>query len=474
MRVYRKKLKKELGTPNFLNRIFIGSSKNYIYIIDNLSLLLSSGMDVLRALDSIKESTKSKFIKKVVDQIKTNVDSGFSLSEALHFSSIFPEKTISLIRIGEKSGRLVQNLKVASEQQKKEQSLRQKIKAALMYPIFILTVAIIVGLGTSWFILPKLAVVFSQLKIKLPPITKFFIDLGSFLGKYGNIVVPSFLIGFFLLVYFIFFFKYTKIVGQFITFHLPIFRTIIQETELARLGYLLGGLLESGVPITEAIRSVRDGCNFYNYRKFYKFLESSIEEGNSFQKSFSAYQKINDLIPPTVQQLISGAERSGNLPVVFKNIGSAYEERVDNTTKNLTVILEPVLLVIVWLGVMCVSLAVILPIYGLIGGFNSGSYNQAPSPVIVKKKPSPSNISASINKKAEETAKKTSQKILFISSPPSSYVNIRESPSTSGQIIKKAAPGEKFEYTETKDNWYKIILPEGNFGWIFGNYVKTQ
>jgi type II secretory pathway component PulF len=359
----RKNKPKRVG---FLDRLFLGQNRDYI--IENLTLLVDSGMGILSALDSIAEGSNSKRVKRIIEQIKSDIDSGSPLWEALYFSYIFPEKSISLIKIGERSGRLTENLKVVAQQQQKERVFNSKIKGALVYPVFILVVAVIVGIGITWFLLPKLALVFSQLRIKLPLITQIFIGAGVFLGQYGTVVVPSFLVVFILFIYFIFFFKYTKIIGQFIAFKSPIFKRIMQQIELVQFGYSLGSLLEAGTPITESIRLIKETTNFYNYRKFYSFLESSIEEGNSFQKSFSSYKNINKLFPTPVQQMIVAAEKSGHLSAAFKQISDVYEEKLDNTTKNLGVILEPVLLIIVWLGVMAVALAVIVPLYGLLSG----------------------------------------------------------------------------------------------------------
>jgi len=216
--------------------------------------------------------------------------------------------------------------------------------------------------------LPKLATVFTQLKVKLPLLTQIFINIGIFLGANGSWAVPSFIIAFLLLIYIIFFFKFTKGIGQFLVVHAPIFKKIIQQMEIARFGYLLGSLLDAGMPIVESIRSIKETSSFYNYRKFYTFLESSVEDGNSFQTSFSKYRGIKKLIPSPIQQMIVAAEQSGHLSTSLKKIGNVYEEKLEDTTKNLSVILEPVLLVIVWLGVMAVALAVIVPLYGLIGG----------------------------------------------------------------------------------------------------------
>jgi type II secretory pathway component PulF len=96
--------------------------------------------------------------------------------------------------------------------------------------------------------------------------------------------------------------------------------------------------------------------------------ESITEEGNSFQKSFVAYKKIKNLIPTSVQQMVASGEQSGHLSDTLFQVGQIYEAKIETTTKNLSVILEPVLLVIVWLGVAAVAFAIILPIYSLIGG----------------------------------------------------------------------------------------------------------
>jgi type II secretory pathway component PulF len=354
---------KKLG---FFDKFFLGEEKNYI--VENLTLLADSGMGMLSALNAISDGSQSKRVKKIVNGIKYDIDSGCTLGKALENTKIFSEKAISLIKIGEKSGQLTNNLKVVSEQQQKERVFNSKIRGALMYPVFILVVASSLSIGIAWFILPKLATVFSELRVEMPLITKIFIALGVFLGKYGTIFVPSLIFAILFLIYILFFLKQTKGVGSFLLFNMPIFKKIILQIEISRFGYLLGSLLDAGMPITESIRSIKETADFSAYKKFYAYLEQNIEEGNSFAKTFSSYKKINKLIPSPIQQMIITSEQSGHLSQTLKKIGSVYEEKLDNTTKNLAVILEPVMLVIVWLAVVAVALAVILPIYSLIGG----------------------------------------------------------------------------------------------------------
>ena len=340
------------------------------YFIDSLSMLLASGMVVNLALSSINEEIKSRKLKKIIGQIETDIDAGFPLWKALEKTRIFPAYTVSLIRIGEKTGKLAENLKVVASQSEKDRELSSKISSAMVYPIFVFTLTVIVGVGIAWFILPKLANVFASLRIDLPLITQILINIGNFLAEYGIYVVPGAILVLIVLFYFLFSFSKTAFIGQALLFLFAPARRLIQEIEISRFGFTLGTLLTSGLPVVEALDSLHQASTFYNYRRLYAHLRDRVEEGNSFQKSLASFPSSRRLIPTPIQQLLISAEASGRLPESLLKIGEMYEQKADITTKNLSVLLEPVLLVIVWLGVVAVALAVILPLYSLLGGIN--------------------------------------------------------------------------------------------------------
>ncbi|MBL1434248.1 type II secretion system F family protein [Candidatus Wolfebacteria bacterium] len=360
-----KNLPKEL-TPLFKG---FGLNKEKQYFVENLSMLTSSGMTIVLALDSIRTGLRSRRMKKTLDELKDDVQSGFPLWQALEKTRIFRTYVISLIRIGEESGRLSENLKVISLQEERDRMFRSKLNSAMIYPVFILSLTPIVGISIAWFILPKLTIVFSQLNVELPVLTKLLISFGGFLGEKGIVVVPIFVLIFVTTLFFVFSFKKTKFVGQQILFHIPGIKNLILQVEIARFGYLLGTLLDAGLPIVNALESLHQATTFLGYKKMYIYLRDSIENGNSFQKSFASYAEIEKLIPYPIQQMIITGEQSGSLSETLLKIGKIFETKIETTTKNLSVILEPVLLVIVWFGVVGVALAVILPIYNLIGGF---------------------------------------------------------------------------------------------------------
>lgn len=360
---------KKLKSYNLLATFGLGKERDYF--VENLSMLISGGMPILSVLDSIKTEMRSRRMKHIIADLKTDIESGSPLWRALASSKLFPEHAISLIRLGEQSGKLTENLKVIAIEQEKDRVLKSKLRSAMMYPIFVLSLTIIIGVGIAWFILPKLATVFSQLKITLPLITKILIGIGTFLGEHGRLVIPAVGIGTATVFFFIFSFSKTKCIGQFILFSVPGIKGLIKEVEIARFGYLLGTLLEAGLPITQALDSLASAAEVTQYRKFFIHLRDCVGDGNSIQKSFASFRHIGRLIPAPIQQLIIAGEQSGTLSVSLLKIGQTFETKSDTTTKNLTIILEPILLVIVWLGVVAVALAVILPIYSLIGGFKT-------------------------------------------------------------------------------------------------------
>lgn len=341
------------------------------YFVENLSLILSAGMGIIEALSALQQEMKSKRMKQLVSEMKADVEAGSQLWQAIQKTELFSDQVISLVRLGESSGQLVENLRVIALQEQKERSFRSKIRSALMYPVFVLGLTLVIGIGIAWFILPKLSTVFIGMKIKLPLITKILIGTGEFLKTNGAIVIPLFFIALAAIFFFLFFFSKTKHIGQVIILHIPGIKKVIKEVELSRFGYIMGTLLDAGLPVLPALQALAKNTLLAPYKKFYESLVQNIEDGNSFQKSFSLHPHTSDFLPIAIQQMIIAGEKSGNLSLILKTISTNYEGRVEISTKNLTVILEPILLVIVWLGVVAVALAVILPIYSLIGGFKT-------------------------------------------------------------------------------------------------------
>jgi len=348
--------------------VHFGGSSEREFFVENLSMLLVSGMTVLDGLDSVKQEIKSYYMRHHIQQMMDDVESGFPLWKTLKKSKLFSGQVIALIKTGEESGQLSKNLKVVAFQEKKNRNFQSKIRSASMYPVFVLGLTGVVGLGVGWFILPRLATVFDRLHVDLPLPTRVLINIGIFLQNHGKIFVPSVIAGIIIIFVTMRSMKFFRNLWQRFLFRAPITKTIIQQIEVSRLGYLLGSLLEAGVPVTQAFQSLEESTTHILYKKFFGEIKKNVVDGYTFQQMFKEIPKASRFVPRSMQQIIIAGERSGNLSKSFIHVGEIYEARTETTMKNLSTIIEPVLLVIVWIGVMLVALSVILPIYGLFGG----------------------------------------------------------------------------------------------------------
>ncbi len=345
-------------------------AKDREYLISNLALLLKAAVPVGEALQSLQDSSNSRQLKATMEQMRRDTDDGVPLWKALERSGIAAEQTLALVRLGESSGKLVGNLEVAAKQEEKQRIFRSKVKSALLYPVFVLGLTAVVGLAVAWFLLPRLSATFSQLNLALPPITKFFIRIGLFLKNDGLWAMPTIFVVFGVAMYILFGAPKTKHLGNTILFHTPGVSKLLYEVEVARFGYLLGTLLEAGLSVTQALELLEHATTAQRYQKFYHYMHDSFDDGYGFRASLPKYKHSNLLLPPSVQQMIFASERSGSLPETLRDVGRIYEEKADISTQNLETTLEPILLVLVAGGVMGVAIAVILPIYKLVGGLN--------------------------------------------------------------------------------------------------------
>jgi type IV pilus assembly protein PilC len=347
---------------------FAVSHKDREYFTSNLALLIKANVAVGEAFEALKETTKSRGLKNALTQMQNDIDEGLPLWQTLQRSHIVSPQTMTLIQLGEQSGNLVENLRIAAVQEEKQRIFRAKVRSALIYPVFVISLTVIVGLGVAWFLLPRLADTFSQLRVDLPLVSQVMINFGQFLQDNGIWAVPAALAVVAFALYIIFAAPHTKAIGQWLLFHMPGIAKLLHEIETARFGYLFGTLLKAGLSVTESLRLMTQATTARQYQRFYANLGKAFDEGWSFAESTAKMPKSEQPLPPSVRQMIIAGERSGSLPETLQNIGSIYEEKANISTQNLQSILEPILLVVVWLGVMGVAVAIIMPIYSLVGG----------------------------------------------------------------------------------------------------------
>ena len=366
---------KDNNTAKVQNKVKKGSSrvtKAKRTFLDNLALLVGSGMGINTSLRVLHKNTQDKVFKKILSSMLSSVENGSSLSQAMQDHNFLPEFLISLIRIGEESGNLADKIRRTVISLDKDSRRRGQLRSALFYPIFVLVLTVGLGIGVSTFILPRIGQVFSNMNVKLPLMTKVLIQIGNFMGTYWYIIIPLIVGTLTLSILILFVFPATRKSGQWLLFHLPVFNDLIVKTEVSRFSYNLAMLLNSGIPITKALLSLSKIHDYYMYKNYTYDLSTYIQSGKSFHNIFdSNKKKTNAIFPFAAQEIITAGEESGKLPEVLEQLGERYEQESEQIAKNIAVLLEPALLIVVWVGVIFLAVAILLPIYSLVGSFQA-------------------------------------------------------------------------------------------------------
>ncbi len=332
----------------------------------NLATMLDAGLPLVDALRTQLTETKNKAMKSIIQEITDSVEAGSPLWRAMDDLHFFSPHAIALVRIGEEAGNMAENMGYLAAQQEKDANLKGKIQMAMMYPSIVLTLMFFIVVGLGMFVLPQLISVLFSLNAKLPMVTLWVIAFTNFFTQYGAIAVPGFLFGVFVYATLSKFTK-LKIVTQWIIFHSPGVGKLMRQATIARFGVIVGGLMQAGVPLVDALISLVEVTPIVSYKNFYQRLLDHICNGDTFSKSFTAIKGSEKFIPTSMQQLIVTGERSGALAKIMMKVSEIYEKEANNTAEKLPVILEPVILLVIGGLVGTIAFAIIIPIYSVVG-----------------------------------------------------------------------------------------------------------
>lgn len=352
-----------------LSNIFTSVSlAERILFVKHMSMMIHSGMTEVESLRLIRSQIKSKGFLKILDDVIGNIENGQSLSDSLgHYRHIFGDLFINIIKIGEISGTLSENLDYLALEMKKSQSLRSKVRGALIYPAVILAATIGVVGGLLFFILPKILPIFKSLKVELPFTTRALMFTSDMLRAHYLIIGATFL----LFVVFLFVLRSipaTRYLLHRMLLSMPIFGNISIGFNMANMTRILGMLLKSGEKIVQAVSITADASSNLVYKKALQEAVIEIQKGKTLYAFFEEHEQ---LFPPTVSRMIEVGEKTGNLDNNLAYLADFYENEVDEVTKNLSGILEPILLVVMGVAVGFVALAIITPIYGITQGLKT-------------------------------------------------------------------------------------------------------
>lgn len=367
------------------------SSQEKVDFAKNLAVMLKSGITINEALASLADQTKSKAFSEVIYKVKSEVETGTSLSESfakprtnrglLRFlippalysrlargkeEKAFGKVFISILKAGEASGTLEENLSFLADWLERDHDLRQEIKAAMLYPKFVLTATFILGGGLSVYILPKLTPIFNQLRVELPLATRLLLAFSLFIEKFWYLALAG-VIG--IIVSFVLLnkIKFVKRIFHLIYIKMPFVKDLMISYQLALISQLFSALFKSGMAISEVLGITSEAATNISYQESIEKMKDRVGRGTTLSETMRDFPK---LYPKSFVNIVATGEKSGTLDNSFAYLSEFYSKEVKNKTKKLPIIIEPALLVFIAIMVGFVALAIIMPIYELTSGLS--------------------------------------------------------------------------------------------------------
>lgn len=328
----------------------------------NLANMIEAGLSLTRAISVMEKQIKNKKLKNIYRDINADISSGKSFHEALEkFNTVFPSVFISMVKAGEESGNLADSLKSIATQMEATYKLQKKIKGAMIYPAVIMTVMLIIGVIMMVFVVPKLTATFKDVGAELPGSTKFVIFLSDMMRNHFMVIVLILLIVM-IVIYKIVHTKEGKDLFDKITIRLPIFGQIIKESNSAKTARTMSSLIGSGVNLIQSVDITSEVVQNTSYKKILAEVRINVEKGKPMSEVFNKYE---NLYPIFVSEMVNVGEETGKLAGMLQGVAVFYENEVDQKTKDLSTIVEPLIMVFVGIAVGFFAISMITPMYSV-------------------------------------------------------------------------------------------------------------
>lgn len=332
------------------------------YLIRQLATMMKAGVPLLQALDLVGNGAEKVKLKKLIYDVKGDVNSGLDFAGSLsrhpdHFDSL----VCSLVQAGEQSGSLETMLDRIATYKEKTESLKKKIKKAMTYPIAIILVGIAVSAILLVKVVPQFEAIFTGFGADLPAFTQLVVGMSEWMQKWWFVV---------LLAIVALFFVFTKLKAKSEKFsdlvdravlRIPVFGDILQKAAVARFARTLATTFSAGVPLVEALNSAAGAAGNVVYRNAIIQIRNGVSTGQALQHAV----QMTGVFPVMTVQMISIGEEAGSLDHMLDRVATFYEEDVDNAVDNLSSLLEPMIMVILGVLVGGLVIAMYLPIFQL-------------------------------------------------------------------------------------------------------------
>lgn len=339
-----------------LNRV---SFSDIVVMTRELATMVESGLVVSEALDVLADQQSNKRFKAILSSISGDVKSGLDLASSMRkHPDVFPSLYTNLVKAGEQSGKLDVVLTQMATNLEKDREFRSRIRGAMIYPIIILIVMVTVIVIMMIFVIPKLTSLFSQSNIALPLPTRILIWTSNFFVNFWWLILIA-------MVAVVFIFRRLtstprgKYSLDLFLLKLPVVGKVISGSSLTNFTRTFGLLTTAGIPILDSLTIVADVLDNLVYKKALADCLKGVERGLTLSNQLEQ----GAIFPKMVSQMIRVGEETGKVDQVSFKLAEYFEQETDHLVKNLTVIIEPVVLIILGLGVTFLVLSIILPIY---------------------------------------------------------------------------------------------------------------
>ena len=346
-----------------MRRVTTIKTKEKITFARNLGLMIDAGLSISRALSVLRRQASNMRLKDAIGDIEERIGAGNQLYEALQeHTDIFSPLFISMVKAGEEGGTLGNSLATISEQMQRADEVTKKVRGAMIYPAIIICIMVAIGVLAILYIVPTLQDTFEQMEVELPLSTRILIGTSEFLQN--NWLITSAL-GIGVLAGAVAFFRSGpgKRTIDFILLHVPVISFMVKQVNSARTTRTLSSLLRAGVDYVQALAITTEVVQNSYYKDVLEEVQEEIQKGENLSTVLGRHEK---LYPVFVSEMANVGEETGQLSDMLQNAAEYYEEEVRRKTDNLSTIIEPLLMVVMGLGVGLFAFAMLQPIYSLV------------------------------------------------------------------------------------------------------------
>ena len=337
--------------------------KDKVFFTRQLSTLVEAGLPITQSLHTILDQTKNKRMQEVIQDIITSVEGGKTLHDAVaKHPDVFNNIYIALVRAGETSGTLDRSLKRLADQQEKDEAMMRRIRGAMYYPSIVLLVIVMVLVFMLVTIIPQIEQLYAGLNKPLPLATAALVWMANAVKYYWYLIIG----GVFFVVYF--FRQYMRTatgikMSSNLKLNAPVISRLFRKMYMARFTRTADTLLEAGVPMLDMLDVAADAVDNVYIANSINVAAERVKGGMALSKAISDQEYFNELVP----QMIKIGEQSGRISQMLGKVASVYEDELDEEIKAISTIIEPALMVFMAIMAGGIVMAVLMPIYSLVG-----------------------------------------------------------------------------------------------------------